>query len=689
MPNFIGNTIGNMSIAMRLAMAATAPLLAMIILGAMFVTHQWQASDKMQRINELGQLTIQVSSLVHEMQKERAVSAVFINSNGQQLAAELPTQREASTEHLMTVRNAVESMDFSRYPDSVRKAIETGLTATEELDSRRKEISGLKIAALESNTYFSNTIDQLLKIVEESSKLSDDASVTSSLLSYYSFISAKERSGQERAAGAAGFAAGQFSDVGYRTYLATLSEYKVFFELFEIYATPAQRELFQKTVSGRVVDEVERMRSIAMGAGPGVTLGGIEGGTWFAATTARINLMKQVEDSLASDLGALVKVKADDARRSLIIAAISVLLALALSIVLVIILSNSIVRPVTAISKAMKLLAAGDMAIEIPARDNKNEIGVMANSLQVFKDTMLEAERIRSEQLAEQKLQIERAERLSSSVASFEKVVSDVVSAVSSASTELKASAESMAVTAEETTRQSTAVAAATEEASVNVQTVASATEEMAASIGEIGRQVAQSTQIANKASADANATNGKVQALAEAARRIGDVVKLINDIAGQTNLLALNATIEAARAGDAGKGFAVVAVEVKTLANQTAKATDEIASQIKAIQSATAESVDAIGSIASTIREINEITTMIAMAVDEQASATQEIASNAQQASAGTAEVSANILGVTQAAGETSAATSQVLSSAGVLSEQAAQLRTEVDSFLAAVQAA
>ena len=174
MSNFVSNVIGNMPIATRLITAALAPLLAMIVLGLMFITSQWQTSEKMDRLSELGQMTIQVSNLVHEMQKERAVSAVFINSNGQQLVTELPAQRDATTEQLTAVRNAVGTMDFSRYPDSVRKAVESGLTATEELDARRKDISGLRIAALESNKFFTKTIDQLLKVVQESAKLSDD-----------------------------------------------------------------------------------------------------------------------------------------------------------------------------------------------------------------------------------------------------------------------------------------------------------------------------------------------------------------------------------------------------------------------------------------------------------------------------------------------------------------------------------
>ncbi|MCG8544166.1 MAG: methyl-accepting chemotaxis protein [Alphaproteobacteria bacterium] len=267
--------------------------------------------------------------------------------------------------------------------------------------------------------------------------------------------------------------------------------------------------------------------------------------------------------------------------------------------------------------------------------------------------------------------------------------VMNVVKNVSAASTEMRSTAEGMSATAEETSRQSTAVAAAAEQATANVQTVASAAEEMSASIGEINRQVGQSSEIANRANAEAGRTNETVQGLADAASKIGEVVNLISDIAEQTNLLALNATIEAARAGEAGKGFAVVASEVKNLATQTAKATEEIAAQVTDMQSVTGDAVDAIKNIADTIGEINSIADTISTAVTEQGSATQEIAENTQQAASGTQEVSSNITGVTQAASETGSSAQEVLGAADELSKQAEALSSEVEAFLNQVKAA
>ncbi len=351
--------------------------------------------------------------------------------------------------------------------------------------------------------------------------------------------------------------------------------------------------------------------------------------------------------------------------------------------------SRSIVNPIVAMTSAMQQLAGGDKTTVITATDKADEIGDMARAVLVFKDNMIENEKLQAAQEAEQKARVERAGRVDEMISAFDGQVSDILGTVSSAATELEQTAQSLSSTAEQASGQAASVATASNQATANVQTVATAAEELSASIAEIGRQVNQSAKIAQNAADEAEATNETVQGLAEAASRIGEVVNLINDIAGQTNLLALNATIEAARAGEAGKGFAVVAQEVKNLANQTAKATEEISSQIGAIQEETNGAVTAIERIRTIISEVNDIATTIASAVEEQGVSTQEIARNVQQAAAGTQEVNSNIGGVTEAANQTGGAATQVLSSSGELSRQAEMLRSQVDSFLSDVKAA
>ncbi|MEO5374074.1 MAG: methyl-accepting chemotaxis protein [Alphaproteobacteria bacterium] len=405
------------------------------------------------------------------------------------------------------------------------------------------------------------------------------------------------------------------------------------------------------------------------------------------------DIVKLVNETVASekkDMGALkvatnATIEGSEAT-SLTVSAISVVVGL----VFAWLIAFGITGPVKAMTEAMTRLANGDKTVAIPAAENRDEIGAMAKAVQVFKDNAIKVDRLAAE-AEEQKKQAEIAKKktMNDLADGFESSVKGVVNTVSSASTEMQATASSMSAISEETSRQATTVAAAAEQASANVQTVSAAAEELSSSIGEIARQVAQAAKISSGAVDQARHTNDMVQGLADAANKIGEVVNLINDIASQTNLLALNATIEAARAGDAGKGFAVVANEVKSLANQTAKATGDISQQIASVQAATKEAVSAIQGIGSTISEISEISSAIASAVEEQGAATKEIARNVEQAATGTQEVSKNISGVTTAAEEAGSSANQVLTAAGELSRQSELLRSQVDGFIARVRAA
>jgi methyl-accepting chemotaxis protein len=353
-------------------------------------------------------------------------------------------------------------------------------------------------------------------------------------------------------------------------------------------------------------------------------------------------------------------------------------------------ISRSVSRPLIAMIAAMTKLSSGDTTANIPGIGKHDEIGEMAGAVRLFRDSMIETDRLRGEQKeAEQRAAVARKADMNRLADEFEDAVGEIIKTVSSASTELEASAGTLTATAEHAQEVTTRVASASEEASTNVQSVASATEQMASSVTEISRQVQDSARIANEAVEQAQKTNARVGELSKAAARIGDVIELINTIAGQTNLLALNATIEAARAGEAGRGFAVVASEVKALAEQTAKATGEISAQISGIQNATDDSVAAIREIGTTIGRMSEIASTIASAVEQQGAATQEISRNVQQAALGTQQVSANITDVQRGASETGSASVQVLSAAQSLSRDSNQLRTEVGKFLDTVRAA
>ncbi|RAI36451.1 methyl-accepting chemotaxis protein [Rhodoplanes serenus] len=373
-------------------------------------------------------------------------------------------------------------------------------------------------------------------------------------------------------------------------------------------------------------------------------------------------------------------------KRSLIAAG----LLLAVTLLVSILMARSITGPIHRMTAAMRTLAGGQLDVEIPGVGRRDEIGDMADAVAVFKANAVERTRLEAEHKeAEARAVAQRKADMVRLADQFEAKVGGIIATVSSAATELEATATTLTRTADTTQQMSSTVSTASEEASTNVQAVAAATNEMTSSIGEISRQVQASSRIADEAVRQAGQTDARVGELSQAANRIGDVVKLITAIAEQTNLLALNATIEAARAGEAGKGFAVVAQEVKALAAQTGKATGEIGAQISAMQQATQDSVVAIKAIGGTIGQIAEIASAIAAAVEEQGAATAEISRNIQQAAHGTTRVAENICEVSRGAEETGAASGEVLSAAGQLAGESSRLKAEVETFLATVRAA
>ena len=350
---------------------------------------------------------------------------------------------------------------------------------------------------------------------------------------------------------------------------------------------------------------------------------------------------------------------------------------------------GNILRRIGNLQRSMQLLSSGDLESEIYCSSQRDEIAAMANSLQVFRESMIEARALSADQDKDRIAKAERASRMEARIVEFEATVRAALDSLQKSANSMQTTAQSMSATADQSSALVSAVAAAAEETSVNVQTVSSGTEELSTSISEISRQVITSAQIARKAVDEAGQTDATMQGLAENAGRISVVVDLIQVIASQTNLLALNATMEAARAGEAGRGFAVVASEVKSLANQTAKATEEIRSQIASMQQATTSAVGAIRNIGQTIGEINEVTTAIAASVEQQGVATREIARNIQHAAGGTSEVSSNIVGVSTASAEAGSAASEVLSASGALRREADVLRSEIDAFLSNIRVA
>ncbi|TQV77756.1 HAMP domain-containing methyl-accepting chemotaxis protein [Denitrobaculum tricleocarpae] len=364
--------------------------------------------------------------------------------------------------------------------------------------------------------------------------------------------------------------------------------------------------------------------------------------------------------------------------------------AIVIGIFLAFFTGRAISRPIIEMTATMRRLAEGDTSAEVPARNRGDEIGVMAQAVQVFKENAIEAERLREERLRnEERTEQEKRQATLQMADDLESSVKGVVDGVGRAADEMKVTAESLSTASDQTSSRASKVAASSEEATVTAQTVASAAEELSNSIQEIARQVADAANVSSTGKGQAESTNATVMGLAEGAQKIGDVVNLINDIAEQTNLLALNATIEAARAGEAGKGFAVVASEVKSLANQTAKATEEISQQIGTMQDSTQKTVSEIEAVVEAMSRISEMTTAVASAVEEQNAATRDIAQNIQQTASGTQDVSANITEVNSAAQQSGEAANKVVEVVGQLTNQSNTLRSELEQFLARLRAA
>jgi methyl-accepting chemotaxis protein len=678
----------NTRILHRIALSALLPILTFAALAVYEISIKWTMRAEMARMQPVAEDVGKLSRLVHELQRERGMTSAFLSSKGAQMRSELGEQRKRTDAERAVATGLLSDL---RQAGTVEFA--SVIMASQELlarlDQRRVEIDGQTIAPPAAVGYLTDVIGRLISVITGISKLSAEDDVSKSMAAYANLIEGKERAGQERAVVAGSIAAGRFEPPAYVRAVGLAAAQESFFTAFRAVAAPKARDLFSRTISGPAIENFNAMRKIVEQGGLAGDFKSLDSKSWFDAATIRIDLLKSVEDGLASDLSGLMSNKKEAATISLGIVAGLLLLALLAGSMTVLAMARSITAPIDVLATAMTRLANGDLEHRIVATDRGDEIGVMARTVQFFKENMIRTAELAAKDAAAVNQRAARGVRIGELTERFNSDIATVIASVISASSQLESTATLMSRTANKTSSEVSGVADATASASSNMQTVAAATEQLSSSVTEIGRQVTQSAEIAQKAAAEGQRTNETVQGLSSAAEKIGDVVKLISEIASQTNLLALNATIEAARAGESGRGFAVVAAEVKSLAGQTAKATDEIRAQIGAIQATSGDAVRAIQGITTTIGELNEIASSIASAVEEQSAATQEIARNVQQAAVGTGEMSTNISEVMTAATEAGAAASQVLGASEELSRQSEKMRHHVETFIGGIKAA
>ncbi len=696
--SWIERRLGDVRVTRKLALALSIPLIGVILLSSFAIWQQRAISHDAQNLESVARLSIAMTDLVHELQKERGSSSIFLGgAKTDQDRARMETIRTGSDAKLESLRPQFASVSITN--PRLRAAMDGAKAALPRLTELRTAVNAQSLASLEVVRGYTGLIRSLLDAAALAPIIATHPDQILAANALFAVSEAKERLGQQRAVGGGAFRKDRFPTDAHERFVELTGEYRALLSGLKTKLTPEQARFFDDTVTGKAVEEVERMRKIgtasAYGAGnqgvgnQGVGNQGVDAGVWFDTITVNIDLLKTVENRLAGDLLRLARQDAADAANRLAAVGAGLALLVAVMLTVALLVARNITAPIHRLSGAMARMQAGERDFAIDGAQRRDELGSMAASLDSFRLSLAEGDRLAAEQARVNAERLRHAERVEALVTRFDTTIDSVTAQLATAAGGMRGNADRMNRIAQDTEQHVLSVAQASEHASSNVQAVAAASEELTASISEIGRQMTGSTAMAEQAVADVRKASGIIAHLNDAARQVGEIVGLIQSIAGQTNLLALNATIEAARAGEAGKGFAVVASEVKALANQTAKATEEITGKVAEIQTATNDTVAAITDIGQVVGRIEENISAVAAAVEEQNAATAEIGRNAQQAAQGTDAVSHSSSAVGAQAIQTGDMAREVLTMADGLKRHADGLRQDVTRFIADIRGA
>ncbi len=675
--------ISKLSITRRIMILILVPLLGLSMVSAEELHNIWNKKAASDNIVEAIQLAPAISNLVHSLQVERGQSAGFIGSNKKNFASEIPDTRLQTDKALKVFNEKLPFSEKNLTYDHFQKPLKKVKQALVKLEAKRQSVDNLSASVKQMASFYTPLIDNLLTLIETFEEATNDADIIRELIIYTSFLRAKEYAGLERAMGAAGFGAGQFNRTIYKRYVGYVANQHINFETYRHHASEVHMKNLNKVLNGEAHKKIKEVREIAFENPFGGDVSSVSAKEWFALSTQRINELKVVEDFISNELMQIAIDHADYASRSFWFYTIILLGLITITAALSYVISRTISTQIKQLTRTMIELSKANTSIKIPMEKRTDNLGDMAKALSVFKTNAIERARLEREAIVENEKEAQKQAYISSIIDKFKHLQNDIRDSLEDQTNSMQKSADTLHDASKSAANSSDAMQQSSNIASENVETVAAATSELSASMQEIAMQVQKADDIVNKTSETTETTNKDVMSLSDAADKIGDVVGLIREIAEQTNLLALNATIEAARAGDAGKGFAVVAAEVKQLSEQTAQATDEIASHISAVQTSSHGTVGAIKNILTQVQKISDVTVTIASAVEEQQAATSSIANSIQAASKQTNEVANNVELVNQSVDETTMQANQVQEVATALGKVSQDLSNAVNNFL------